>query len=144
MARAGKNDSIIHDIRGALGLNADGTRNGNGLINETKTQGKRLDSLDKNILEIYKNMEHIETDTERKIEKMETNIKTIFEKHGEKIDGIERDIQDIKKSLEGNITKKTITTTLDTIKKYWWVLLLLLGNFATQIVSALKSFGVIP
>jgi len=78
---------IINDMRLLMGLNPDGTRNGNGLLGDTKKLKEDMNSLKRNII----------------------NLNNNIEKHTEKIEAIACDIKQIKESLNDKIGMNSIS-----------------------------------
>ncbi len=78
---------IIHDMRLLMGLNTDGTRNGNGLLNDVKTLKVNVENIDKKLISIDSKLE----------KRLEENIK------------IANDIKQIKENLNDKIGIKNIS-----------------------------------
>ena len=81
------NTQIINDMRVLMGLNADGTRNGNGLLNDVKTLKQDVENINHNIIAINNKLE----------------------KHSEENIKIADDIKEIKQSLADKIGMSSIS-----------------------------------
>ncbi len=81
------NTEIINEIRVIIGLNSDGTRNGNGLLGDVKKLKEDMSGLKENVL----------------------NLNNKIEKHTEKIESIAFDIKEIKESLNEKIGMSNIS-----------------------------------
>ena len=88
------NTEIINELRMRVGLNADGTRNGNGLLGKVDSLEKENGATKKDIDSINKNIIFITVDIQKRSEE---NIK------------IADDIKEIKKSLNDKIGMSSIS-----------------------------------
>lgn len=101
---------LMH-VEHTVGLNEDGTRNGNGLIHkidELKNKIEGFESYIDNLSADFIKIDH-------RIEKLETIVKETNEDRLRLLNEVKEeqkrfisDIKDIKKSLEGNITVETL------------------------------------
>ncbi len=95
---------IINDMRVLMGLNADGTRNGNGLLSDVKALKDDIDSVNRNLISINHKLERLSE--ERK--EISNNIKEIKQK-------LAASLENINKSLADKISVNSISKAHKTI-----------------------------
>ncbi|MCZ9871924.1 hypothetical protein OFP88_05175 [Brachyspira hyodysenteriae] len=98
-------------IENTVGLNEDGTKNGNGLIHKMEEVKEEIKNLRNDIKSYDTYLDNLSEDfikIDLRIEKLENQIQDFLQKMKEDKDKKENELKEIKKSLEGNITVDTL------------------------------------
>ena len=125
-------------IENAVGLNEDGTRNGNGLIHKMEEVKEEIKNLRNDIKSYDTYLDNLSEDfikIDMRIEKLENQIYDFLAEIKEDKEKKENELKEIKKSLQGNIT-------VDTLNKFQKAVVGIAGFIAAigTIVGALLYF----
>ena len=99
-------------IEHAVGLNEDGTRNGNGIIHKMEEVKEEIKNLRNDIKSYDTYLDNLSEDfikIDLRIEKLENHVKDFLTEMHEYKNKIDGELKEIKKSLQGNITVETLT-----------------------------------
>lgn len=125
-------------IENAVGLNEDGTRNGNGIIHKMEEVKEEIKNLRNDIKSYDTYLDNLSEDfikIDMRIEKLENQIYDFLAEIKEDKEKKENELKEIKKSLQGNIT-------VDTLNKFQKAVVGIAGFIAAigTIVGALLYF----
>ena len=98
-------------IENTVGLNEDGTKNGNGLIHKMEEVKEEIKNLRNDIKSYDTYLDNLSEDfikIDLRIEKLENHVKDFLTEIQEYKNKIDEELKEIKKSLEGNITVDTL------------------------------------
>lgn len=121
---------LFNDMRVLMGLNADGGRNGNGLLDDVKTVKEDIESINRNLISIDHKLER---QTQDKNE-MADDIKEIKENLAVSLEKINKNLAD--KISVNSISKaqKTIIATSATLGAIGGIISIII-NFASKLGS---------
>lgn len=125
-------------IEHTVGLNEDGTKNGNGLIHKMEEVKEEIKNLRNDIKSYDTYLDNLSEDfikIDLRIEKLESQIKDFLEEMKEDKEEKDKELKEIKKSLEGNIT-------IDTLQRFQKAVVGIAGFIAAMgtIIGALIYF----
>ncbi|MCZ9918132.1 hypothetical protein OFQ45_14460 [Brachyspira hyodysenteriae] len=98
-------------LENTVGFNEDGTKNGNGIIHKMEEVKEEIKNLRNDIKSYDTYLDNLSEDfikIDLRIEKLENHVKDFLQKMKEYKNKIEKELKEIKKSLEGNITVDTL------------------------------------
>lgn len=94
-----------------VGYNEDGTKNGNGIIHKVEEVKEEIKNLRNDIKSYDTYLDNLSEDfikIDLRIEKLENHVKDFLTEMQEYKNKIDKELKEIKKSLEGNITVDTL------------------------------------
>ncbi len=147
MAAKQTQSAIINDIRLLMGLNADGSRNGNGLLTDVKTLKGDIESINRNLISIDHKLQ-VHSDDQKEIvnelkemsKSITANIKLLEQKMTYNIEEINKKHSDYAKDINSKLDDKISAKSISKFQKGIIVVASTIGALSTIFYFFSKFF----